>query len=72
MKTCKDFEWTGVECCPGCHYELDHEDELQRGFDLITIKVDGELVKVCCELAEFFYPRHIVALPHFTRRPVKS
>jgi hypothetical protein len=56
MKTCKDFGWTGVECCMGCHYEAEHWADIQPGFELITIKVDGELVKVCCELASFFYP----------------
>lgn len=56
MKRCEDYAYTGVECCEGCHYEYDHEDELQRGFDLITIQIDGEMAKVCCTLAYFFYP----------------
>lgn len=53
MKTCKDFKYTGVKCCPGCHYENEAED-LQR--PLMTIKINGEWAYVCCELAEFFYP----------------
>jgi hypothetical protein len=47
MKTCEDFGYTGVACCMGCHCEPD---------ELITIKVDGEWVQVCCGLADFFYP----------------
>ena len=53
MKTCKDFAYTGVDCCQGCHYEAD-DPELRSM--LITIPIDGEPAYVCCELADFFYP----------------
>ncbi len=53
MKHCKDFEYTGVRCCQGCHYENEDPDLLTP---LITIPINGELAQVCCELADFFYP----------------
>jgi hypothetical protein len=51
MKTCKDFEYTGVECCVGCHEEVENYTS-----GLVTIQINGEAVYVCCEIAHFFYP----------------
>jgi hypothetical protein len=53
MKTCKDYEYLGLDCCRGCYYEHEAED---IGTPLITVMVDGEMARVCCELASFFYP----------------
>jgi hypothetical protein len=46
MKNCDDFAYTNVECCGDCHMS----DNLRE------IKVDGELVIVCCYMERFFYP----------------
>ena len=46
MKTCKDFDYTGVKCCPVCH-EYDQFD---------TVKIDGAPARLCCTLRVFFYP----------------
>jgi hypothetical protein len=48
MKTCKDYEYTGVNCCPCCHNDMDGE--------LVTIQISGEDAYVCCDIARFFYP----------------
>lgn len=53
MKTCKDFEYTGIECCIGCHAEAEMEDEPRP---MISIQINGEMAVVCCHLADFFYP----------------
>lgn len=55
MKRCKDYAYTGVECCYGCHIEA--EEMAEHGYTLITIQIDGEMAYVCCEIASFFYPK---------------
>lgn len=47
-KTCKDFGWTGIDCCSSCHEEPEYE--------LDIVQVDGELALLCCKLRRFFYP----------------
>jgi hypothetical protein len=48
--TCKNFGYTGVECCPTCH------DPEFAEFDLRVLKVDGVPALLCCAMAAFFYP----------------
>ena len=47
-KDCRDFDYTGVTCCPDCHEDPDHELEI--------VRIDGELALLCCALRRFFYP----------------
>lgn len=48
--TCKDFQWTGVECCPTCH------DDSYSEYELRVVKVDGVNALLCCTMIAFFYP----------------
>jgi len=50
-KTCKDFEYTGVQCCEECH----NPDFAE--YNLRVVKVDGVNALLCCTLSTFFYPR---------------
>ena len=50
IRTCEDFEYTGVKCCPSCH---DYS-----AFELVEIKIDGRMALVCCALRSFFYPEN--------------
>lgn len=47
-KDCRDFDYTGVDCCPDCHEYPDDE--------LDVVIVDGEPALLCCALRRFFYP----------------
>jgi hypothetical protein len=49
--TCKDFDYTGVECCGTCH-----DPEFAES-DLRIVKVDGVNALLCCALTAFFYPQ---------------
>jgi hypothetical protein len=46
-KTCKDFDYTGVKCCPICH---------ESKFEMLPIKIDNGLAVLCCAFRAFFYP----------------
>jgi hypothetical protein len=48
-KTCRDFGYTGVECCRTCHDEPEYEMEV--------VVVDAVPCLLCCKLRAFFYPR---------------
>lgn len=47
-KDCRDFDYTGVECCGHCHADPDEELEIYV--------VDGVPCLLCCKLHSFFYP----------------
>lgn len=49
--TCKDFKYTGVECCDVCH------DSEWADYELRVVKVDGVNALLCCCMVAFFYPR---------------
>ena len=49
--TCKDFKYTGVQCCDVCH-----DSELAE-YELRVVKVDGVNALLCCAMVAFFYPR---------------
>jgi hypothetical protein len=49
--TCKDFDYTGVECCPTCH-EPDLAD-----YELRIVRIDGVNALLCCSMTAFFYPK---------------
>jgi hypothetical protein len=49
--TCKDFKYTGVDCCESCHTAEWAEYELR------VVKVDGVNALLCCAMVAFFYPR---------------
>jgi hypothetical protein len=50
--TCKDFKYTGVECCEMCH-----SAELAE-YDMRVVKVDGVNALLCCAMVAFFYPKN--------------
>lgn len=49
--TCKDFQYTGVQCCEECH------DAEFADMHLRVVKVDGVNALLCCCMVAFFYPR---------------
>ena len=49
--TCKDFQYTGVQCCEMCH------DSEFAEYQLRVVKVDGVNALLCCSFVAFFYPR---------------
>ena len=48
-KSCRDFDYTGVKCCPTCHEDPEHE--------LTVVIIDTVPCLVCCQLMFFFYPQ---------------
>jgi hypothetical protein len=49
--TCKDFQYTGVGCCPECH------DPNISDYTLRVVMIDGVNALLCCTMIAFFYPR---------------
>lgn len=49
--TCKDFRYTGVDCCETCH------DPDLAEYSLRIVKIDGVNALLCCVMVAFFYPR---------------
>ena len=50
MKTCKDFDYTGVKCCSVCH----DYDELE------IVKIDGAQPKFAVPLRHSFTPKKMI------------
>jgi hypothetical protein len=50
LKDCRDFDYTGVKCCPWCH-----ESDLAQ-YELVVVKIDNEPALLCCQMKAFFYP----------------
>jgi hypothetical protein len=50
-RTCADFQYAGVDCCPDCH------DPILSDYSLRVVKIDGVNALLCCTMVAFFYPR---------------